>query len=125
MKCKKCTAELEDNAKFCSYCGEKVEENQLEEKKDYIDPFEQYRNNNSHEGQFEYQQNYSNQNKIEEVKENVEKQGLFSNKNYSLFGIILAVLAIFGCLETVALGVILIVLSLILIVKGLNMPKQV
>lgn len=123
MKCKKCTAELEDNAKFCSYCGEKVEENQPEEKKDYIDPFEQYRTNNSHEGQFEYQQNYSNQNKIEEVKENVEKQGLFSNKNYSLFGIILAVLAIFGCLETVALGVILIVLSLILIVKGFKYAK--
>lgn len=122
MKCKKCTAELEENAKFCSYCGEKVEENQLEEKKDYIDPFEQYRNNQSHEGQFKYQQNYSNRDETKQT-ESIEKQGLFCQKNYSLFGIILAILAIFGCVEKVALGMILIVLSLILIVMGFKHAK--
>lgn len=123
MKCKKCTRELEENAKFCSYCGEKVDENSLEEKKDYIDPFEQYRTNNSHEGQFEYQQNYSDKNEPKEPITKLEKEGLFSKNNYSLIGIILAILAIFGCIGKVAIGIVLMILSLILIIKGYKHAK--
>ena len=123
MRCKKCNAELEENAKFCSYCGEKVEDEILETKEDYVDPFEQYRQNQSHEGQFEYQQNYSKQDESKEKAETLEQEGFFSKKNYSLFGIILAILAIFGTVEKVALGVILIVLSFALVVIGFKHTK--
>lgn len=64
MFCKYCKAELKKGNKFCPYCGKKVsEEDSVSDKKEestYNDPFKDYRlENNSHQDQYNYQNQYS------------------------------------------------------------------
>lgn len=70
MFCKKCHAEIKDSSRFCSYCGNKIKEDETTSydtysnnstSSTYEDPFKDYRiENNSHHDQYNYQTNYSN-----------------------------------------------------------------
>lgn len=114
MECKKCRSVIDDQSTFCPYCGEKVEKN---EKETYVDPFEAYRQVPSHQMQYQYQQSYSNR--------SVESNGSKKNSNtYSIVGIFLSLASIFCCFIHIALGIVLLVISLVLIISGFHCAKK-
>lgn len=114
MKCKKCKMEIEDQSVFCSYCGERVEKEQ-----EYIDPFQEYRIDSSHDTQYQYQQHYGDSKKIDDLSV-VKEAGFFSSKSCSILGIILSMISIFGCFFNIGFGISLLVISLFFIIRGFH-----
>ncbi len=117
MRCKKCNLEIDDKSIFCSYCGERVEE-----KSDYVDPFAAYRQNGSHEAQYQYQQEYSGKTGKDDFSV-AKESGLLSPKSYTLVGIILSIASVFACFFHIGIGMILLVISICLIVCGFRYAK--
>ena len=116
MKCKRCNLEIDEKSIYCPYCGEKVKK-----ESDYIDPFASYRNDSSHEKQYEYQQDYSNdKNDLSAVKES----NLISKKSYSLIGLLLSIASIFCCLIHTGLGISILAISLVFIICGFRYSKR-
>jgi len=88
MNCRKCNALIDKESKFCPYCGEATNNNEI--KREYDDPFKDLRIDNTHASQYEYQQNYSNQNRT-----NYDSINKKTKNNLSLIGLILGFLSIF------------------------------
>lgn len=117
MKCKKCNLEIDDQSIYCSYCGERVDG-----KSDYVDPFQAYRQNGSHDAQYQYQQAYS-EGKREDDFSATKEASLLSPKSYTLVGIILSIVSVFACFFHVGIGMVLLVISICLIVCGFRCAK--
>jgi len=82
MNCRKCNALIDKESKFCPYCGEATNNNEI--KREYDDPFKDLRIDNTHASQYNYQQNYSNQKPITYDSLNTKPKN-----NISLIGLIL------------------------------------
>ena len=121
MKCKKCKMEIDDQSIFCSYCGDRVESND-----GYVDPFEKYRVQDSHDMQYQYQQSYSNgeDNKKMDNLQAVQTSGFLSLKSYTMVGIILSILSVIACFFHVGVGITLLVLAFFFIIRGFQYAKK-
>lgn len=119
MNCKKCGVLIDKEANFCPYCGEVVTKE--ETKREYDDPFKDLRIDTTHDGQFQYQQNYSNQ-----TKNNVNNTNQKVKSNKSLIGLILGIISIFVCFIGGAsiLGIGLAIISLILTIVGIKQTTR-
>lgn len=121
MNCKKCGNLIDKEANFCPYCGESI---QKEIKKEgYEDPFKNLRIN-THDSQYQYQQNYSNQNQ-EKVQNNLESKKP-TKSSRSLIGLLLGIVSIFVCfishLSVVGIG--LSIIAFILAVTGMRQTSR-
>lgn len=119
MNCKKCSVLIDKEANFCPYCGEVVTKE--ETKREYDDPFKDLRIDTTHDSQFEYQQNYSNQNQSTSTSINLKPK---SNK--SLIGLILGIASIFICFigGATILGIGTAIIALILAIVGFKQTSK-
>ena len=120
MNCRKCNALIDEQSKFCPYCGDKINNN--ETKREYDDPFKDLRMDNTHASQYEYQQNYSNQNNIS--YDNISSK---PKSNISLIGLILGILSIFiSLVDGISIvGIGTAITALILTIVGLKKTSKV
>lgn len=119
MNCKKCGALIDINSNFCPYCGENLKKENTSQ--GYDDPFKNIRIDNTHSEQYQYQQAYINQNKVNN-NDNINKISERSKNPLSLIGLILGLVSIFLCFGTKIIGVGLItaVIAFILSIFGLS-----
>lgn len=119
MNCKKCGLLIDKDSNFCPYCGESVKKENTSQ--EYDDPFKNIRVDNTHSGQYQYQQNYSNQNKIQ-YKEDLNKVNNSKKNNTSLIGLVLGIISVFLCFIThvIGLGLGVAVIAFILSIVGLK-----
>jgi len=119
MNCRKCNALIDEQSKFCPYCGDKINNN--ETKREYDDPFKDLRMDNTHASQYEYQQNYSNQNNIS--YDNISSK---PKSNISLIGLILGILSIFiSLVDGISIvGIGTAITALILTIVGLKKTSK-
>lgn len=120
MNCRKCGLLIDKNSNFCPYCGESVvKENRTE----YDDPFKNIRMDNTHSGQYQYQQNYSNQNNY---KMDLNEVNTVKKNNISIIALILGILAIFLSFvpKVLVLGLGVAIVAFILAVVGLKKASR-
>ncbi len=116
MECKKCKSIIDENASFCPYCGERVKENDS-----YSDPFASYRQDFSHDAQYQYQQQYSNvenQTSSSPIQYMERPKKTYTPNSYSLIGLILSIAAVFFSFVHVGFSIIALVIALVLIIAG-------
>lgn len=116
MNCKKCGSLIDKEANFCPYCGEKVVMN--EKSNTYQDPFSQYRSDNTHYDQYQYQQSFSNGNKIQYADDFKSKEPIIYKDNKALIGLVLSILSIPLTFMNAGLGIALVIIAFILIILG-------
>lgn len=123
MNCRNCGLIIDNNSNFCPYCGTKIEDGKSYT---YEDPFKDLRIDNTHGGQYQYQQDYSNK------KGNLYDDGLNIDKkkktgiNISLVGLILGFISIFISffVNVNGLGLGLGILALILVIFGFKKASR-
>lgn len=122
MNCRKCGLLIDNDSKFCSYCGANIVDNS--NSSGYDDPFKDLRIGNTHGDQYNYQQYYSNNNsdssnnnKYEDYLNPSKKK---VNFNLSLLGLLLGFISIFVSIfvKVGSLGLFVAVLALILTIVG-------
>lgn len=106
MRCLKCNSIIDDNSNFCPYCGNSINT--------YDDPFKSIRID-THQDQYYYQQNYSNN-----TKSNIDELNSIPRNNNSLIGLILGILAIPVGIWNCWIGIGFSIVSLILVIVGLK-----
>lgn len=111
MRCLKCNSVVADDSNFCPYCGYSIVNNDYH---NYDDPFKNIRVD-THQDQFYYQQNYSNN-----TKSNIDELNSKPSNNNSLLGLILGILAIPVGTWNGWVGIILSIVSLVLVITGLK-----
>lgn len=117
MECRNCKSKIDDKSIYCPYCGEKVSEDT-----GYIDPFAEYRLDNSHEKQYQYQHNYSKSEQDSDLSK-VKESSFLSPKAYSWIGLLLSIASIFCCFIHIGVGICVLVVSIFLIVSGFRHAK--
>jgi len=122
MNCRKCGLIIDKNSNFCPYCGEHIKKE--EKKQEYDDPFKNIRIDNSHYGQYQYQQAYSNQNN--KYKDDFNEINKIENNNTSLMALILGIISIFlnFMTKTVGIGIIVAIIAFILAIVGIKKSSR-
>lgn len=117
MNCKKCNSLIDKDSNFCPYCGEELNN---ETKQEYDDPFKNIRMD-THNEQYNYQKDYSNQNKIQ-YKDDLNLVNNQKKNNLSLIGLILGIISVLLCFITKAtgLGLGIGIIAFILAIVGLK-----
>ena len=121
MNCKKCGSLIDEEAKFCPYCGENLGNDTTNNNSTYQDPFSSYRTtNNNHQDQYQYQQAYSNTNngKILYADDFKQKDEVTTKDNKCLIGLILSILAVPLTFMHIGLGIALVIIGFILVIIG-------
>lgn len=116
MNCKKCGALVDEKAKFCPYCGESLETEKSSST--YQDPFLAYREQPTHQEQYQYQQSYSNSRPKIQYADDINKEVSYAKDNKCLIGLIVAILAIPLCFLNIGLGIAATVIAFILVIVG-------
>ena len=124
MNCKKCGALVDAEAKFCPYCGGILKTET--ETSTYQDPFSAYRNTNTHQEQYQYQQTYSNvsNNGIQYADDFKKKEEVVNKDNKSLIGLILSIVSIPLTFVHTGIGIALIVIGFILVILGFKTTSK-
>ncbi len=104
MICPKCKARIVDDAKFCSYCGERISS--------YEDPFASYRDHSLDKDKMSYSQ--TDKKEIHYVDSPRDKQQLKIDNRFSYLAIFLSIMAIPLCFFNWGLGLLLAFVAFVL-----------
>lgn len=127
MFCKYCKAEIKKGNKFCPYCGKKIVEGdsttESKEESTYNDPFKDYRiDNNSHQDQYNYQNQYSGSipykdtNNTNQIK--YKDPDPYTQNNNSTLALIFAILGVISLFYIPLLSILFGILALIFGIIG-------